>query len=251
MVMYKVFSAAILVAVAISPLAQANEWKQEFTPYAWMSDIKTTAGGTSTSATSDMNFFDDVLPIVDAAWMHMYEARQDNLSFMNEVVYMKLSEGVSDGGPLGFVSASVKGVYEQGLVDLFGGYTPNNGHTTFYGGLRYIFLDVDVDASASVIPGGAVVNASGQRDEEWVDPVIGVRQIIPFSDKLVATVKVDVGGGLDSEFSSVSTVGIKYTMTDTMNLITAYRYARIDKDDSDFLFDQTSKGFLVGVGLQF
>lgn len=247
---YKVFSAAAVI-LAVIPAVQAEEWKHEFTPYVWMSDIKTTAGGANASATSDMDFFDDILPIVDAGWMHMYEARQDKLSFMNEVVYMKLSEGISDGGPLGFVSASVKGVYEQGLVDLFGAYTPNNGNTTFFGGLRYIFLDIDVDASVSVIPVGAVVNASGQRDEEWIDPVVGIRQIIPFSDKLVGSIKVDVGGGLDSEFSSVSTMGVKYAMADNINLMAAYRYARIDKDDSELLFDQTSKGFLVGVGFEF
>src|SRR5690606_14749886 len=180
----KIISISALLAVLfLSSIARAEEWKHEFTPYAWMSDLKTTAGGANVSATSDIDFFDDLLPLVDAGWMHMYEARQNNLSLMNEVVYMKISEGVSDSGPLGFVSTSVKGVYEQGLVDLFGGYTPNHGNTIFFGGLRYIFLDVDVDASVSVIPPGTVVKASGQRDEHWVDPVIGVRHIIPLTDK--------------------------------------------------------------------
>jgi len=249
--MRKFFSITVLLTPFLASAAKAEEWKHEFTPYAWMSDIKTTAGGANASATSEMDFFDDVLPLVDAGWMHMYEARQNNVSFMNEVVYMKISEGVSDNGPLGFVSATVKGVLEQGLVDLFGGYTPNNSNTTFYGGLRYIFLDVSVDASVSVIPPGAVVNATGQRDEDWIDPVIGVRHIIPFTDKLASTIKVDVGGGLDSEFSSVATLDVKYAMTDNLNLLAAYRYARIDKDDSELLFDQTSKGFLIGVGFEF
>jgi len=248
----KIISISALLAVLfLSSIARAEEWKHEFTPYAWMSDLKTTAGGANVSATSDIDFFDDLLPLVDAGWMHMYEARQNNLSLMNEVVYMKISEGVSDSGPLGFVSTSVKGVYEQGLVDLFGGYTPNHGNTTFFGGLRYIFLDVDVDASVSVIPPGTVVKASGQRDEHWVDPVIGVRHIIPLTDKLTSTIKVDVGGGLDSEFSSVTTLDVKYAMTDSVKLMAGYRYARIDKDDSELLFDQTLKGFLIGVGFEF
>lgn len=232
---------------------QAEEWKHEFTPYVWMSDLKTTAGagGSAASATSDMDFFDDLLPLVDAGWMHMYEGRKGNLSIMNEVVYMKVSEGVSATGPLAFVSASVKGVFEQGTVDLMAGYTPDNSNTTFYGGLRYIFLGLDVDTSVSVVPPGAVVKSNGQRSENWIDPVIGVRQIMPINEHMVATLKVDVGGGLDSKFSSISTLGIKYALSDTLNLLAGYRYARIDKDDSDILFDQTAKGLLVGVGFEF
>lgn len=229
------------------------EWQQEFTPYAWMTDLKTTAGNSNVSATSEMDFADDLLPMVDMAWMHMYEVRQDNWSIINEVVYMKLSEDVSGSktGPLGFVTANASAdvVFKQGLIDVFAGYTPDHSQTTFFGGLRYITFDADASFQAGV-PSGSLAGSGGHK-EEWVDPVIGVRYVTPFSEKMLGTAQIDIGGGLDSEFSSVATIGIKYAMFDTINLRAAYRYARIDKDDSDVLFDQTSKGFLVGVGFEF
>lgn len=249
--------------------AQA-EWQYEFTPYGWATDIMTTAGsGNGDAATAEMDV-DDVMNMLDATWMSMFEARNGNWSIMNDIVYMKLSDSMSANGSntggLGFATTTVeldtKIVFEQGTADLMLGYTPDNTQTTVYGGLRYNYLSADVDVKLDITTDigkrerfertrSRSLSASGSRDEDWIDPVIGVRQLIPLSDKLTGVVQVDVGGGVDSEFSSIATAGVTYAFSDDINLRVAYRYARIDKDDNELLFDQTADGLLVGVGFRF
>lgn len=228
--------------------AKAEEWQYSFTPYVWATNLDTTAGGSSKSANSEIDF-DDLLSILDAAWMSMFEARRGNWSLMNDIVYMKISDDASVNGPLGFVAANVNARFQQGNADFFAGYTPDNSHTTFYGGLRYIYMKAETSTVVVLPLGGFAKN--GSRDEDWVDPVIGFRQIWPIDNQWQATLQMDVGGGINSEFSSMNTVTLDYALTQDMNLRAGYRYARIDRDDSDLLFDQTSQGILLGAEFRF
>lgn len=259
---------AALLLVAVTP-ARA-EWQYEFTPYGWATDIITTAGsGKGDAATAEMDI-NDVLDMVDASWMSMFEARNGNWSIMNDIVYMKLSDSMSASGShtgrLGFATVKTELEtdiqFEQGTADLMLGYTPDNTQTTVYGGLRYNYLSAKVDVQLDITTDigkrerfersrSRSLSASGSRDEDWIDPVIGVRHIMPFTDKLDGFVQVDVGGGVDSEFSSLATAGVTYAFSDDVNLRLAYRYARIDKDDNELLFDQTADGVLLGVGFKF
>lgn len=231
--------------------AHAEDWQVTFTPYVWASDIETTAGGSRVAATSKIDF-DDVLPIVDAAWMSMLEARKGNWSLMNDTVYMKLSEGASVHSDLDFVSgANLSASFQQATVDMMAGYTPDNSHTTFFTGLRYNYLKISTKTNiVTPLPAGSF-SRNGSRNEDWIDPVIGVRQVFPLGTALSATAQVDVGGGYDSEFSSVSTVSLNYAVSDSVKLRAGYRYARIDKDDDELLFDQTAKGVLIGAQFAF
>lgn len=236
--------------IAVVLPAQADEWQNTFTPYLWMANMKITAGSDAFSATSEQDFFDDVLPLTDAGWMSMFEARKGNWSVMNDIQYMKISDSARASGPLGFMGANLEAVFAQGLIDLMVGYTADHSQTTWYTGLRYIFLDVSVDMDITAPPAGSVAKG-GNRYEYWVDPVIGVRHTIPFNEQFSATIQMDVGGGLDSEFSSVSTATLNYALSDSATLRAGYRYGRIDKDDSELLFDDTIDGFLVAVGFVF
>lgn len=229
---------------------QAEEWRYSFTPYVWATDLDTTAGNEQASANSVIDF-DDLLSIADAAWMSMQEARYGNWSVMSDIVYMKISEGASGNGHLDFVAANLDARLEQANVDLFAGYTPDNSNTTFFAGVRYLYLKAEADLSITTpLPIGSLAK-SGSRDEDWIDPIVGVRHIARFSDNLGATVQLDAGGGLDSEFSAVGTATLDYYLNPDTRIRAGYRYARIDKDDDELLFDQTADGALVGIAIGF
>lgn len=238
-----------LVIASVAPV-QADEWQHTFAPYVWSADMKVKVGGTPQS---ELDFFDDILPIVDAGWMSMYEAKKGEWSFINDIVYMKLSDGISatKSGPLGFLTANAaaSGVLQQTTLDLLAGYTPDSSHTTFYTGLRYVLLEVDASFKVVVPPG--TFARSGHRDEDWVDPVIGIRHVIPLGEKTSVTLQADVGGGIASEFSSIETATFNYKVSDDLTLRAGYRYARIDKDDDDLVFDQTSRGILAAAAFTF
>lgn len=233
-------------------VARAADWQYEFTPYIWMTDLQTQAGRTPTGQALPRvdTDFDSLLDYVDAGWMSMFEARKGNWSILNDVTYMQLGAKSGTTGSLGFISAAASVEFEQLMVDVMAGYTPDNSHTTVYGGLRYIWLDADLGLSIAT-PAGSFLDTDHQRDEDWFDPVIGVRHIVPFNEQLKLVVQADVGGGYDSEFSSMSTITLNYAVSEDMTLRGGYRYARVDKDDRDLLFDQTAQGFLLAAGFKF
>lgn len=134
-------------------------------------------------------------------------------------------------------------------MDLMVGYTPDNSHTTFYSGLRYIWLDAKAKFEVEEPTGSFARN--GQRDEDWVDPVIGVRQVFPLSKQWSATVQTDVGIGIKSKFSSIDTATFDYAVSDRFSVRAGYRYARIDMDKKNLLFDQTLGGFLLAARFSF
>jgi len=123
--------------------------------------------------------------------------------------------------------------------------------TTIFSGLRYSRIDAEADATViTPLPVGSLARSSS-RDEDWIDPVVGVRHVFPLAKSWTATVQADIGGGLDSEFSSMNTATIDYQFSETLKLSGGYRYARIDKDDDDLLFEQTAKGLLLGLSFNF
>ena len=241
-----------ILSILLAYSAQADEWQYQFTPYLWATDLQTQAGRTPAGQALPRvdTDFDDLLDYIDAGWMSMFEARKGNWSILNDITYMQLGAKSGTTGPLGFISASSSVEFEQLTLDLMAGYTPDNSHTTVYGGLRYLWLDGELGLNLAT-PAGSFLDGNRQRNEDWFDPVIGVRHIIPFNERLSLTLKADVGGGYDSEFSSMSTVTLDYIIRDGITLRGGYRYARIDKDDSDLLFDQTAQGLLVAAGFAF
>lgn len=168
----KILCGAVFVFAA--PLLRAETWQFTFTPYIWATDLEVTAGSSRVATTSQIEF-DELLPLTDAAWMSMFEAKYGNWSVMNDTVYTKVSDGASAHSQLDFVSgAKLAAVFEQSTVDLFAGYTPDNSNTTFFGGVRYIALDVSADATiTTALPVGTLAG-KGSRDVDWVDAVIGV-----------------------------------------------------------------------------
>lgn len=242
---------SLLLLCATLP-TQAEEWQYEFTPYIWGSSLDITAGKDGSDHTVDEIQFHDIYDMLDAGWMSMFEARKGNWSVMNDIIWMKLSDGGSKQlGPLAGTTLNANLKTQEGSLDLVAGYTPDNSHTTFFAGLRYFYLLADVSASLAPPIPGAFVEAGTKQQFNWTTPLVGVRQIMPITDKFSAVGQIDVGGTMADEFSSAATLRIKYDITDTLNTSLGYRYVRIRMNSDNVLFDQTAKGFMATVGFKF
>ena len=93
-------------------------------------------------------------------------------------------------------------------------------------------------------------NSSG--DQEWVDPIIGVRAQWNFHEKWYLTGKSDIGGfgvGSDLTWSIQSTVG--YSFTENVSAEIGYQYLDTDYSDGDFSYDVAEHGIFLGVNFLF
>jgi len=92
-----------------------------------------------------------------------------------------------------------------------------------------------------------------QRDENWVDAVIGARAYFDISRDWQLMVRGDIGGlGLASEFTSLTAVGVMYHITESIVLDVQYQALWVDYEtgtrdtDSSFVYDTLTHGPAVG-----
>jgi hypothetical protein len=240
--------------------AAADEWEYEFTPYAWITDIDVTIGIEDRTLPESTIDFDDLLDIIDAAWMSYFEARKGRWGFSNEIIYMKLAADSSTTivGDRRGIPVQLTGELEfdgtEFVSDFAVFYMPEQiPYTTLYGGLRYHNIDLDVSLAGSLTIGATTINRkpSGSAGEDWWDPFIGVRLAIPFKEKWHALAKLDTTIGINGEYTNMGTAGFSYDMSEMCSVKFAYRYAQIKYDENDFFIDQKITGPVLGVGIKF
>ena len=120
------------------------------------------------------------------------------------------------------------------------------------GGLRYTKLDVGLSANASGL--GLVTSASRQRDENWIDGVIGVRGSYDFGNGWAASGWADVGIGDDSS-SYQLIANASYTFANKIKVFGGYRLYHFEYNSAPgptfFDIDADYAGPMIGVSYNF
>lgn len=239
--------AAAAVIGTASPAA-AEELTGSVTLYGWLpwidADVTTGRGGLSASLSGG-----DVLNALDFTIMATAEAQYGRFGVLVDFVYAKLSDQQTLRGP--FASTLRLGLSQ----------------TLLTGALTYRVIDdeavaidalagarlVDIGSDISIVgggPGGTFVKASG--DATWVDPVIGVRGLVPLTDTLSATLLADIGGfGAGSDFSWEVFAGLNYDFTDRFTGRLGFRYISIDYTKNGREFDLEFYGPAAGISINF
>lgn len=127
----------------------------------------------------------------------------------------------------------------------------------------------DQNISLDVYGGGRLVWTSSElnpanlpassRDENWVDPIIGARVVLPISERWYLSLSGDIGGfgvGSDLTWSTTGFFGYKFLLFDHPAAFTfGYRALNIDysrgSGDREVEIDITLHGPLIGLSLQF
>jgi len=187
--------------------------------------------------------FSDIWDHLEAGAMLAYRAESQRYALTLDLIYMGLA-GEKDKGPL---STDVE--LDELVVEV-DGCLRVNPRTDVLVGARYWGLDGELEISGP----GSGQSADGQ--ESWVDPLVGARHTLPFSENLSLTVRGDVGGfGLGSDFSWQALARLNWDISSAVTLTAGYRVVDVDYSDGsgsdEFRYDVMTSGVLAGLILNF
>jgi hypothetical protein len=253
----KIFNFIIVTAFLYSllpPLSAAagEAWNFVIEPYLLISSIDGDAGvGRVTGAEVDVDF-DDILKDLEAGFMIVLEAHHaSGWGIMIDYGFMDLGSDIS--GPLGGI---IDVDTHQGILEVLIAKRIDlaTGHIEILGGARRWDNEVDVEVDPQVLPGTIATSI----DEDWIDPVVGVRYTRPMSEKWQIVLRGDVGGfGVGSDFTAVAAGGILYSFTEVLSLDVQYKALWVDYEDGTkgspgyFTYDTVTHGPLIGLKIEF
>lgn len=234
-------------------------WRAEFALTLWAPGISGDAGVRGLTAQIDADFV-DVIEKSDSAlaFTGRLEFGKGRWGGFIEGVYANL--GAEDqSGPLGITDVDVS--FEQFVLDFGAMYrvadwkplgrevTDARRNTVdLYAGGRATYVDAEL--SPALLP-------ARDRDETWIDPIIGARFVAPFGRAWRLSLSADVGGfGLESDFTWAASGAIGYDFELTGCQLTVYGgYRAIGWDFSEgsgadeFTWDVIEHGPFLGVTL--
>ena len=255
--MNKIFLTAALLASMMATSAVAEEPWTEFRFYLFATSIKGDVQIADVKADVDESF-SDILENLDLGFMGTVEHRRDKWSFLVDIAYLKITDEDSHTGGPG-VEIGLEAELAQTTIEGFAGYRffDNAYDSTDLGidvlfGARHTSLDIDLDLDRS-IPGGPSASTSRNKEEDWVDAVIGVRFQNDFRNGWGSSVWLDVGDGSDS--SSYQGLALATYSSNAWKYFGGWRVLHLEYDtgsgSSKFAVDLDYNGPMAGVAYRF
>lgn len=189
-----------LLIVATTSIARAGDddptaWHLTVTPYAWAPGLYGDVTVRGRDATLDASFV-DILDRTDTlvGLQGHLEITRGPLGVYGDVLYLKTK--VEDAGAVGLDVTSRMWLVELGaqyrLLDTTTDRVPGVTLDAYAGG-RYTSLDLGLDTSGA---------PSLSRQVDWIDPIVGGRLGVYFSEHVFLLFAGDVGGfGVGSDFA--------------------------------------------------
>jgi hypothetical protein len=211
---------AALPASAEDPVS--DDWQFQVAPYAWAlaADGDVTVKGQE----SDVNLsFKDIFEELNYGVMLEGEARKGRVGVIANILYANLGDDENVGGieidpDINLFWGSFVGYYRLGPWDLDSEAGDDGPQLIVdpYAGVRYTYLDVDLDISGGPDFGN---------DQDWVEPIIGLRTLWQLSPRWGVTAAGDIGGfGVGSDFAWMAAG------------LVSYRFGLFGENNSRFLF---------------
>jgi hypothetical protein len=228
-------------AALMAAPSMADDWAGQITLYGWGAGV--TGDFTPTTGTPTLSFdksLSEVLEDLDGAFFATGLARRGNLVLFGDLTYTASSRsGIVQGG----IPASGEVTIQS--VTLVGGrrFDAGSGGTLdVLAGFRAWSLDGSVTSPiANLAP-----------EQNFVDPIIAVRNVVPLSDRWSMLSYLDIGGfGAGSEFTWQGTVTANYQATDSFYISAGWRHLYLDYSDGGTEFEGAMTGPVIGASLRF
>jgi hypothetical protein len=227
----------------------ANPWEFQIVPYGWLTALDGSTGPNIAVADVDASF-GDIFDKIDMAAALQAEAKYGRWGVFADAFYAKLSDGATLRGPLQTnLNLGVKQFL--GELDVFYRiHESDRGFYDIYGGVRYNSQSLDLRVSASS-PNRAFFTELST-DEDWADPIIGLRGQWNFNEHWHLAGKGDIGGfGASSDFTWNLQATAGYRINESVALELGYRYFDTDYSSSSFTYDLAQFGAIIALNVTF
>ena len=231
---------AVSVFICAEGYAQEDDWAFEVTPYFWAIGMDGQVGVGGLPPTDVDMSFSDVWDNFEKGACLFTTARKDQWFALLDFTYMDLKSTET----LPQTSATVD--VDSYLIMLAGGRRLDLDlpfTVDAFAGARY----KQFDNGLSIVGFG-----SASQDESWVDPLVGINLQCVLDNGLQLGMLADIGGfGVNSDMEWEIMPVVQYAFNDMFSAKVAYRWLDIDYEDSAFMFDVVTQGWLAGVGIKF
>ena len=228
-------------ASTMSAPARAADWQVSATPYLMLPSMNGDAQVGPLQVPVDTSPT-DIFSNLNWGIMGLLEAHNGVWGVNLDLTYMNLdaTDDRERGSANGHQSAySATALYRVApLIDV-------------YAGVRLNSLGVRLEGFDAI--GNRV---EGSRTRSWVDPLVGVRAVVPISDKFEFGFLADIGGfGMGSDIAAQVWPTIGWRMGRNSKLLAGYRVIHTDyragEGASRFVYDITTFGPTLGVNIGF
>ena len=244
--------AIMLISWASSREAAAadNGWSFQLAPYGWPAGqngpVGTLPGQPPTDI--DVDFWDDVLGNINGALFLVGEARKDRWGIFLDTAWVDIESESPTPGP-NFSSVSVRSKsWVTSLAGLYRLMDEAKYSLDLLGGVRFWSVETTLELGSGAVQGGKIVE-----DEDWIDPILGVkgRRVIGDSRFFVSGMFMLGGFGAASDLLWDLSGYLGYQWTEAISTVIGYRYLDVDYEDDGFIYDIAQDGPVIGLSWQF
>lgn len=244
MLKYSTILALSLAAGAAS--AQDAGWTYKASLYGWLPSMTTSVDTKFGTVDIDQSS-SDVLENLDMAFMGTFSAQNGAWGFVGDLLYANLSD--TNPTPHGIAFDSTSMDLKLTAISGYALYRLTNGsQTQFDVGVGFRNFDMGIDASAQ---GGSHADVAQSIDQNWTDPLIAARLMVPFNDDWFLSGFADWGGTSSSDQTYQVYTGIGYNFNEAWSAQLGYRYMDISHAVKGNDVSIGLSGALVGVTYSF
>ena len=226
-------------------------WKFIAAPYLWAMSIDGDVTIGNRTADFTIDFVDDILSELDFAALGHLEVQKGRWGLFFDNVYSDIS--AKEQTALGEVKLDNSlFIMELGaiwrIMDWSGDTSQEpSGVFELIGGARYWHIENEISVSNIEIR---------EKTADWTDPFIGARMLIPLSERLMLTLRGDVGGfGVGSDFTWNVVGLLGYEFTEMISAWAGYRAIGVEFEEGDginrYEIDATFHGPMIGAMFRF
>ena len=240
----------VCLTVAFSPAKafsqEGSDWEFSLAPlYLWAIKIDGDLGigGRANGVSVDFgDIWDNLEGVFTVRFNGLY---RNKFGFVFDYNYLDLgTEQATD------LAGRVEVGSKSQILNLAGSYRLMDGRHTVDGvvGIRYMKMESEINLR------DVGVNLDG--DEDWVDPIIGLRYDFQIADKWTLRLYGDIGGfGVSSDFTWQGLALIDYQPWKNVAIVAGYRAIGTDYETgsgaNEFIYDATTHGPVIGVDIRF